>query len=93
MAGLLHDIGKIGTPATILNKPGKLTADEFSIVMQHPEIGHALLLNSGHLDAAVSDVALHHHENSTAAVIRIASAAPISRCSPAWVRYAMSMTR
>ena len=62
MAGLLHDIGKIGTPATILYKPGKLTADEFSIVMQHPEIGHALLLNSGHLDAAVSDVALHHHE-------------------------------
>ena len=62
MAGLLHDIGKIGTPSTILNKPGKLTEAEFSIVMQHPEIGHSLLLNGDQIDSEVCDVALHHHE-------------------------------
>lgn len=62
MAGLLHDIGKIGTPAAILNKPGKLTDEEFSIVRQHPEIGYSLLLNGGPQDVHVNDVALHHHE-------------------------------
>ncbi len=39
---LLHDIGKIGIPEAILNKPGKLTAEEFTIIKQHPEIGERI---------------------------------------------------
>ncbi len=39
---LLHDIGKIGVPEAILNKPGKLTSEEFAIIKQHPEIGERI---------------------------------------------------
>ncbi len=39
---LLHDIGKIGVPEAILNKPGKLTTEEFAIIKQHPEIGERI---------------------------------------------------
>lgn len=38
-AGLLHDIGKVGIPLNVLNKPGKLTDAEFAIVKSHPEVG------------------------------------------------------
>ncbi len=40
--GVLHDIGKIGTPESILNKPGALTRDEFEIIKQHAAIGHGI---------------------------------------------------
>jgi putative two-component system response regulator len=39
LSGQLHDVGKIGVPDTILNKPGKLTNDEFEIMKRHPVIG------------------------------------------------------
>ncbi len=39
---ILHDIGKIGVPEAILNKPGKLTPEEFAIIKQHPEIGERI---------------------------------------------------
>jgi putative two-component system response regulator len=39
-AGLVHDIGKIGTPLEYLNKPGKLTTEEYELVKQHPSIGY-----------------------------------------------------
>ena len=62
-ASLLHDIGKIGVPDTILLKPGPLSAQERSIVEQHPEIGHRMLTGSGSepLELAAT-IALTHHE-------------------------------
>ncbi|WP_426196476.1 HD-GYP domain-containing protein [Massilia sp. DWR3-1-1] len=62
MAGLLHDIGKAHMPLDILNKPGKLTDDEFATIRRHPERGHDLLLSGGTASAAMLDVCLHHHE-------------------------------
>ena len=47
-AAILHDVGKIGVPEAILNKPGRLTPEEFAIIRRHPEIGARIL---GHLDA------------------------------------------
>jgi putative nucleotidyltransferase with HDIG domain len=62
MAGLLHDIGKAGIPIDVLNKPGALTDEEFKIVKEHPERGHAMLLQGQVVDEVVLDVCLHHHE-------------------------------
>lgn len=62
LAGLLHDIGKIGIPDKILNKPGKLTDEEFTIIKSHPEIGAKILLEGSQVGAMVMDVVLHHHE-------------------------------
>jgi hypothetical protein len=44
IAGLLHDLGKALMPMDVLNKPGKLTDEEFAIIKTHPEEGHKLLL-------------------------------------------------
>ncbi len=62
LAGLLHDIGKAVMPLEVLNKPGKLSDDEFAIIRTHPERGHALLLEGRGASAGALDVALHHHE-------------------------------
>ncbi len=62
MAGLLHDIGKAAMPQDVLNKPGKLTDDEFAIIKSHPVRGHEMLLASGVDNERVLDVARHHHE-------------------------------
>ena len=62
MAGLLHDLGKARIPLEILNKPGKLTDEEFAIIKTHPVEGHKMLLESGNVDVHVLDVVLHHHE-------------------------------
>lgn len=62
MAGLLHDIGKIGIPLKVLNKPGKLTDEEFAIVKSHPEVGAKILIENYDVPAMALDVCLHHHE-------------------------------
>lgn len=62
MAGLLHDLGKAMIPNDILNKPGKLTDEEFAIVKTHPAEGHKLLLAGSNITEVVKDVCLHHHE-------------------------------
>ncbi|SDT95193.1 HD-GYP domain-containing protein [Halopseudomonas salegens] len=62
MAGLLHDLGKAMTPEDILNKPGKLTDEEFAVMREHPVLGHQLLQSWAGVPEAVLDVCLHHHE-------------------------------
>lgn len=61
LASLVHDIGKIGVPETILNKPGKLTNDEYEVVKKHTTIGHDILNEIESL-SHVSETILHHHE-------------------------------
>lgn len=61
LAGLLHDIGKIGVPESILNKPGKLTDYEFDVIKKHPERGANIIKNIKQLGEIVSWVK-HHHE-------------------------------
>ncbi len=61
LAGLLHDLGKARIPLDILNKPGKLSEEEFAVVRGHPAAGHAMLRHSP-LPAPVLDACLHHHE-------------------------------
>lgn len=63
-AGLLHDIGKMSIPLDVLNKPGKLTDEEFDLVKRHPEAGVRILQESGTTDPAAIDVCLHHHEKT-----------------------------
>ena len=60
-AASLHDIGKIGVADTILNKPGKLTNEEYSIIKTHPVIG-ADIIKGVELIAYTEDVARYHHE-------------------------------
>ncbi len=60
-ASLLHDIGKIGLPDSILLKPGKLSDEEFAITKKHPEYGWAILRSIPGLEKA-SLLVLHHHE-------------------------------
>lgn len=62
LAGLLHDIGKMAVPSTILNKPGSLNEAEFSSVRAHPAAGHRMLQGLGEIDPVALDVCLHHHE-------------------------------
>jgi HD-GYP domain-containing protein (c-di-GMP phosphodiesterase class II) len=62
MAGLLHDIGKMAIPGAILNKPGRLSRDEFELVRTHPLEGEKTLLATSQLCDMVVDVCLHHHE-------------------------------
>jgi HD-GYP domain-containing protein (c-di-GMP phosphodiesterase class II) len=61
IASALHDIGKIGIPEHVLNKPGRLDADERTVIERHPEIGARILENVDGLQSAAALV-LHHQE-------------------------------
>jgi HD-GYP domain-containing protein (c-di-GMP phosphodiesterase class II) len=61
MAGLLHDVGKIGVPEAVLQKTGKLTPEEFEQIKKHPEIGARILGDIRQLQDIIPGV-LHHHE-------------------------------
>ncbi|HYD59067.1 MAG TPA: HD-GYP domain-containing protein [Noviherbaspirillum sp.] len=62
LGGLLHDVGKALVPDEILNKPGKLTDEEFAIIKRHPQDGYDILLRSGSVGEIPLDITLHHHE-------------------------------
>lgn len=61
LAGLLHDIGKTQIPKEILNKPGKLTDEEFAIMKTHTTLGKKILNDKG-FDPRILYAALQHHE-------------------------------
>ena len=61
LAGLLHDIGKIGVPERILMKSGQLDAAEFDVIKTHPVIGAKILAGVQELEGVLPGV-LHHHE-------------------------------
>lgn len=60
-AATLHDIGKIGVPDTVLNKPSRLTDEEYGIIKKHSTIGADILKNIN-IISYTSDIARHHHE-------------------------------
>jgi HD-GYP domain-containing protein (c-di-GMP phosphodiesterase class II) len=62
VAALLHDIGKIGIPDAILNKPAKLSDREYAVMKKHPEYGWAVLRHVPGMERA-SLMILHHHES------------------------------
>jgi putative two-component system response regulator len=57
----MHDIGKIGIPGEILNKPGRFTDEEFKVMQQHVQYG-AKILDSPEIDQMARNIALYHHE-------------------------------
>jgi putative nucleotidyltransferase with HDIG domain len=60
--GLFHDMGKIGVPEYILDKPGKLTEEEYALVKKHPEKGAEMLKPIRAYHAAIPLVAQHHEQ-------------------------------
>ncbi len=62
LAGLLHDIGKSKVPVEILNKPSKLSKDEYEIMKRHTQYGYEILKNTSGIDESITLGALEHHE-------------------------------
>ncbi len=60
-AGILHDIGKIGIPDSILNKPARLTTEEYAVMKRHPELGRAIL-NQVTSFSDILPIIYYHHE-------------------------------
>lgn len=62
MGGILHDIGKMRVPEVILNKPGKLTEQEFALMQRHPEYGLGLVEDKKNIAELSRAVIIQHHE-------------------------------
>lgn len=62
IAGLLHDIGKSKIPGEVLNKPGRLTEEEFAVMRQHSVLGYHILKNKKDIPKSVLMGVLQHHE-------------------------------
>ncbi len=60
LAGLMHDVGKIGVPDAVLCKPGKLTQDEFDAMKRHPEIGARILSGVRQVADLIPGILCHH---------------------------------
>ncbi|MFC1543041.1 HD-GYP domain-containing protein [Candidatus Neomarinimicrobiota bacterium] len=61
-AFFLHDLGKCSIPIDVLNKPGRLTEEEWELMRMHPTNGESLLRGTGHLTSECSLIVLQHHE-------------------------------
>ncbi|MBV9467656.1 MAG: diguanylate cyclase, partial [Abitibacteriaceae bacterium] len=61
IAGLLHDVGKIAVPDSVLRKPGRLNDDEFNIMQQHPVFGALIVKDVPNLEEVLGGIR-HHHE-------------------------------
>ncbi|HEY7464913.1 MAG TPA: diguanylate cyclase [Candidatus Limnocylindria bacterium] len=61
LAGLLHDVGKIGIPDVVLRKPSKLTAEEYAMFQQHVALGDAIVRDVPNVDVVRAGIR-HHHE-------------------------------
>ncbi|AJY74820.1 HD-GYP domain-containing protein [Paenibacillus beijingensis] len=63
LGGLIHDIGKIGTPDAILQKESRLTEGEYAIMKKHPEEGYQIVKNMKRLrELGITDMVRYHHE-------------------------------
>jgi len=62
LGGILHDIGKIAIPETILTKPGKLKEVEWKMIKSHPEVGYNQILKDTNFPWPVAEMTLRHHE-------------------------------
>jgi len=62
LGGVLHDIGKIAIPETILTKPGELKDVEWEMIKSHPEVGYNQILSDTDFPWPVAEMTLHHHE-------------------------------
>ncbi|GGX96329.1 HD-GYP domain-containing protein [Vogesella alkaliphila] len=62
LGGILHDTGKALVPDEILNKPGRLTEEEFDIIRRHPRDGFDILSRTEGISEIPLDITLHHHE-------------------------------
>lgn len=58
----LHDLGKCEVPSYIINKPGRLTDEEWELMRMHPTNGERILRNTGHLTAECGHIVMQHHE-------------------------------
>lgn len=58
----LHDLGKVKVDPEIINKPGKLTPEEFSQMKKHSEFGYQVLQNAGQLSEEIGHIVMQHHE-------------------------------
>lgn len=64
LGGVLHDIGKLRVPAAIINKPGKLTEEEYAVVKRHPLDGYEMLREMEGVATEVLDMVRYHHERA-----------------------------
>lgn len=62
MMGLLHDVGKIGVPDAVINKPAKLTDEEFAMIKNHPAMGSRILKNIKEIPALATGARWHHEK-------------------------------